>query len=98
MRTGTGKAIQNLSHVFTDITAEITRIPIEAMPDNNIGIITIITGVAHIAQIPHTGVIAINLTMTLHIDHTADHQHTEAHHITPEIGACHAHIHHTNPH
>ena len=36
--------------------------------------------------------------MTLHIDHTANHLHTEAHHTTPEIKACHIHIHHTNPH
>ena len=36
--------------------------------------------------------------MTFHIDHTADHQHTEPHHTTPEIGACHTHVHHTNHH
>ena len=36
--------------------------------------------------------------MTLHIDHTADHPHTEAHHTTPEIETCHIHIHPTNPH
>ena len=98
MRTGTGETIQALSHSFTDIAAQVTRIPIDAIPDHDIGIITIITGVAHIAQIPHTGVIAINLAVTLHIDHTTDHQHTEAHHITPEMGACHAIVHHTNPH
>ena len=60
--------------------------------------IAIITGVAHTPQIPHTGDIAINLTATLHIDHTSDHLHTEAHHTTPEIEACHVHIHHINPH
>ena len=57
----------------------------EAIPDHNIGIIAIITGVAHDAQIPHTAVIAIDLSMTPHIDHTADHPHTEAHHTSPEI-------------
>ena len=98
MRTGTGKGIQDLNHVFTDTAAQVTRIPIEAVPDHDTGIITIITGVAHTTQIPHTGDIAINLTMTLHIDHTAALQHTEAHHTTPQIDACHIHIHHTNPH
>ena len=98
MMTGTGEAIQGLTHVFTDTTVQVTRIPIEAIPGHNIGIIAIITGVAHTAQIPHTGVIAIDFTMTLHIDHTSDHPHTEAHHTTPEIGAYHVHVHHTNLH
>ena len=44
---------------------------------HDIGMIVIITGVAHNAPIPHTGVIAINPIMTLHIDHTADHPHTD---------------------
>ena len=47
--------------------------------------------------IPHTGVIAIDLAMTLHIDHTADRPCTEAHHTTPEIEAHHVHDHPTNP-
>ena len=98
MRIGTGEAVQGLSHVFTDTAAQIAWIPIEAIPDHDIGIIAIITGVAHSTQIPHTGVLAIDIVMTLHIDHTADHMHTEAHHTTPEIEACHIHIHHTNPH
>ena len=54
MRTGTGKAIQGLSHNFTDIIAQVIMIPIEAVLDHNIGIISIITGVAHDAPIPHT--------------------------------------------
>ena len=45
-----------------------------------------------------TGVIAIYLAMTLHIDHTADYPHTGTHHTTPEIEAHHVHIHPTNPH
>ena len=98
MRTGTGEVVQTLSHAFTNITAQVARIPIEAIPDHDIGIITIITGVAHITQISHTGVTAIDLTMTLHIDHTANHQHTEANHITLEMGACPAQDHHTNLH
>ena len=36
--------------------------------------------------------------MTLHIDHTTDHLHTEAHYTTPEIEASHIHAHPTNPH
>ena len=69
---------------------------IEAALDHDIGIIAIITGVAHNAPIPHTGVIAIDHTMTLHIDHTTDHPHTEAHHTTPEMEACCVHVHPTN--
>ena len=98
MRTGTGKAIQGLSHIFTDTAAQVIMIPIEAVLDHNIGIITTITGVAHDAQIPHTGVIAINLTVTLHIDHTADHPCREAHHTSPEIEATCIHAHPTNLH
>ena len=47
MKTGTGEAIQGLSHTFTDTAAQVIRIPIEAILDHNIGILTIITGVAH---------------------------------------------------
>ena len=47
MKTGTGKAIQGLSHIFTDSAAQVIRIPIEAILDNNKGILTIIKGVAH---------------------------------------------------
>ena len=71
---------------------------IEAIPDYNIEIITTTTGVAHDAQIPHTGVMAINPAMTHHTDCTADHLQTEAHHITPEIEATHIHVHPIYPH
>ena len=98
MWTGTGEVVQGLSHIFTDTTAQVARIPIEAIPDHDIQIIAIITGVAHNTPIPHTGVIANGLAVTLHTDHTADHLHTEAHHTTPEIEGCCIHIHHTNPH
>ena len=87
-----------VSATFSQTLQLISRIPIEAVPDHDIGTIAIITGVAHTTQIPHTGVIAIDLTVTLHIDHTTDHPHTEAHHTTPEIEACCIHTHHTNPH
>ena len=73
-------------------------IPIEAILDHNIGIIAIIIGVGHDTPIPHTGVIAIDLTVTPNIEYTADHPHTEAHHTTPEIEACCVHVHPTNPH
>ena len=98
MRTGTGKGVQDLSHNSTDTAAQVIMIPIEAILDHNIGIITTITGVAHSAPVPHTRVIAIDLTMTLHIDHTTDHPCTEAHHMTLEIEACCIHDHPTNPH
>ena len=71
---------------------------IEAVTGNNIGIITSTQGLAQDAQVPHTGVIAINPTMTHHINPTADHPQTEAHHhTTPETKVTHIHIHPTNP-
>ena len=99
MRTGTGEVIPGHSHISTDTAAQVIMIHIEAIPDHDIGIITTTTtGVAQDAQVPHTEVIAIDPAMTHHIDHTADHPHTEAHHTTPEIEATHIHIHPTNPH
>ena len=95
MQKGTGKVIPGHSHVSTDTTAQVNMIPIEAIPDHDIGIITATTEVAHDAPVPHTGVIAIDSTMTHHIDHTADHPCTEAHHTTPEIESTHIHIHPT---
>ena len=47
MKKGTGEAIQGLNHIFTDITAQVFRIPIEATLDHNIGITAITTEVAH---------------------------------------------------
>ena len=70
----------------------------KAVPGHNIGIITTIPGVAHDAQVPHTRVIAINPTMTHHINQTTDHPCTEAHHhSTQETKVTHFHIHPTNP-
>ena len=96
MRTGIGETIPGLSHTFTDTAAQVIMTHIEAILDHDIEIITTITGVAHNAQILHTGVIATDPAMTHHIDHTVDHPHTEAHHTTPEIEAAHIHIHPTN--
>ena len=98
MRTGIDKAIQGLRYNFTDTTAQVIIIPIETVLDHDIGIITTITGVTHNAPIPHIGVLAIDLAMTLHIDHTTDHPCTGTHHTTAEIEACHIHAHPTNPH
>ena len=100
MRRGTGEIIPEQSHISTDTTAQVIKICIKAVPDHDIGIITntTTTGVAHDAQIPHTGVMAIDPAMTHHIDQTTDHPCIEAHHITPEIEATHIHIHPTNPH
>ena len=97
MRTVSGKVVPSHSHITTDIAAQVITIHIEATPDHDIGIITTTTGVAHNTQIPHTGVIAINPIMTHHIDHTADHPHTEAHHTTPGNKVTCIHIHPTNP-
>ena len=47
MKTGTGEAVQGLSHIFTDTAAQVIRIPIEAILDHDIGILTIITEVAY---------------------------------------------------
>ena len=73
-------------------------IHIEAISGHGIGIIVTTLGVAHGIQIPHIGVIAINPTMTHHINPTTDHPHTEApHHTTPETEVAHIHILPTNP-
>ena len=98
MRTGTGKVIPGHSHISTDTTAQVAMIHIEAIPDHDIGIITTTPKVAPNTQVPHTGVMAINPTMTHHTDPTTDHPCTEAHHhTTPETKAAHVHIHPTNP-
>ena len=98
MMTGTGEVIPGHSHVSTDTAAQVNMIHIEAIPDHDIGIIATNPEVAHDAPVPHTGVIAIDPTMTHHIDHTTDHLYTEAHHTTPEIKGPHIHAHPTNPH
>ena len=98
MRTGTSEAVQGCSHIFADTAAQVIRIPIEDILDHDIGIVAIITGVAHNTQILYTEVTAINLTVTLHIGCIADHLHTETHHTTPEIEACGMHVHHKNLH
>ena len=46
-KAGTGEAVPDLSHISTDITAQVSMIHIEAIPDHDIGIITTITEVAH---------------------------------------------------
>ena len=56
--------ISGHSHASTDTAAQVIMIHIEAVPDHNIGIIATTTGVAHNAQIPHTGAIAIDPTVT----------------------------------
>ena len=58
-KTGTEQAIPDLSHISTDITAQVNITHIEAIPDHDTGIITTITEVAHNAQALHTGVTAI---------------------------------------
>ena len=77
MKTGTGKVIPGHNHIFTDITAQVVLIHIEANPGPNTGIIATTPGAAHNAHIPHTEITAINTAMTHHTDPTADHLHTE---------------------
>ena len=72
VKTGRGKDGPSHNHIFTDTAVQVFMIHIEAVPDHNIGIIFTTPGVAHDAQVPHTGVIAITLTMTHHIDPTTD--------------------------
>ena len=98
MSTGAGKVIAGHSHISINITAQVDMIYIEAIPNHDIGIITITTEVAHTTPVLHTGVMTIDPTMTHNKDHTTDHPHTEAHHTTPEIEATHVHVHHTYPH
>ena len=98
MRTVTGKVVPGHNHIFINPRDQVIMIHIEAIPDHDIGIIATITGVAHNAQVPHTRVIAIDPTMTHHINHTTDHSCTEAHHHTnPETKVTHIHVHPTNP-
>ena len=86
------------NHISIDTTAQVIMIHIEVIPGHNIGIIATTPGVAHNAHVLHTGVIAINLALTHHINHTADHLHTETHHHpTPETDIAHIHTHLTNP-
>ena len=54
IRTGTDEGIVGHRHVFTDTTAQVIMIPIQAILDHDIGIIAIITGVAYDAPIPST--------------------------------------------
>ena len=85
VRTGIGKVIPGHSHISTDTTAQVIMIHTEIIPDHNIGIIATTPGVAHDAQVPHTGVTATDVAMMHRIDHTTDHTCTEAHHhTTPE--------------
>ena len=96
MQVGIGKVVPGYSHISTDTAGQVFMIHMEAIPDHNIGIIATTPGVAHNAQIPHTGVIAIDPTMTHHINLTTDHLSTEAHHhTTPETEITHFHIHPT---
>ena len=97
MKTGRGEAIPGHSHISTDTVAEVIMIHIEAIPDYDMGIIATAPEVAHDAQVPYTGVIVIDPTVTHHIDPTADHLHTDAHHTTPETEVSCCHIHPTNP-
>ena len=53
-------------------------IHIEATLDHNIGRDAAITEAAHDDLVPHIEAMAINLTMTHHINHIADHPHIEA--------------------
>ena len=93
MRTGTGKAIPSHNHISTDTTTQVVMIHTEVIQGHDIGIIATTTGVVHDAQIPDTGVIAINPTTTHHINPATDRQCTEAHH---HIEITHVHIHPTN--
>ena len=53
---------------------------IEATSSHDIGIIATTSGVAHDAQVPHTGVTVIYPAMTHHINPTKDHLCTEVPH------------------
>ena len=69
----------------------------EAAHGHNTRINAATTGAAHNAHAPPIEVTAINLTVTHHIYHIADHPHIEVLQLTtPEIIVDHAHDHPTN--
>ena len=97
MKTGTGEVIPGHNHILTDIAVQVTMTHMEAAPGYDTKIVAITPGVAHDAQVPHTGVTAIDPTATHHMNPTADHMHTDIPHpTTPEINIDHIHIHSTN--
>ena len=98
MKTGTEEVIPGHSHIFTDTIDQVIMTYAETIPGHDIGIIATTPRVAHDPPVPHTEGIAIDPTMTHHIDPTADHPCTEVpHHTTPEIEVNHIHIHPTMP-
>ena len=98
MKTGTSKVIPGHNHILTDIAAQDVMIHIEAAPGHDTGIITTTPDIAHDAHVPHTGIKAINSTVTHHNDPTTDHPHAEVPHpTTQEITVDPPHVHPTNP-
>ena len=98
MRKGTGKVNPDHNYISTNTAVQVMMTHIEADPGHDTGIIKTIPGVAHDAQVQHTGVTAINPPGTHHTNHTADHLCTKVPHpTTPEIDVDHIHIHSTNP-
>ena len=97
MKTETGKANPDHNLIFEEITAWVILIPTEAALDHNTGIDMASTGAVHNNHAPPIGPTAIDLTMTHHIDHIADHPHIEVLQlINPEIAVGHIHDHPTD--
>ena len=95
--TETGKANPDHSLIFEDTTAQAITICIEATLDHDTEIDAAITGAAHNDCAPPIEATAINLTMTCHIDHIADHPHIEVLQvINPQITVGHIHDHPTD--
>ena len=78
MMIGTDKAKQDHSLTFEGTAAQVIMIPVEAAVDHNTGIDAVTTGAAHDNLTPPIEATAIDLAMTHHINHTADHPHLEA--------------------
>ena len=83
-------------HILTteSITAQVIIIPIEATLDHNTRIDATTTGAVHNNRTQPIGATAIDLAMTHHIDHIADHPCIEAlQGINSEITVDHIHDH-----
>ena len=97
MRMETGKANPDCSPTTKDITAQVIVIPIEATLDHNTGIRAATTRAVHNDLTQPTEDTAIDLAMTHHIGHIANHPNIKGLQvIDPGIAVDHMHDHPTD--
>ena len=97
MTKETGEANPDHNLIFKNITAQVVVIHTEAAQGHNTMIDAAAIGAVHDNCTPPIQGTAINLAMTCHIDHIADHPHIEVFQLTnPEIAVDHTHDHPTN--